>query len=182
LEYAPYYHELLERLKGEDNLPKSVAVEVQPVCPWGAFTHPLNIALKIALDEGYEQILFQSLEVSLTTADRDLLLAHFDHHTLVIGPVLEGHVFNEGENPLRGRTTPWNTCAIWSVAKLSLVGFPSIGDGIPNEVPGGVEVLSLALPPSVVCSLCVGSVSDCLRTASESSLGGEAPSDPLREE
>jgi hypothetical protein len=145
LEYISYYYDLLERLKGVD-LPKDVTVEVQPVCPWGAFTHPLNVALKIAVDEGYQQILFQSLEVALTTSDRDLLLSYFDDQTLVVGPVLQGHVFAEGENPLRGRTTPWNTCAIWSVEKLSLVGFPSIGDGIPNQVPGGVEVLSLHFP------------------------------------
>ena len=31
--------------------------------------------------------------------------------------------------PLRGRTCPWNTMAMWDVQKLSLTGFPLIGDG-----------------------------------------------------
>ena len=31
--------------------------------------------------------------------------------------------------PLRGRTCPWNTMAMWDVQKLGLTGFPLIGDG-----------------------------------------------------
>jgi hypothetical protein len=138
LEYVSYYQEIIQRVESEN---MSDLVIVQPVCPWGTFTHPLNVAIRIALERGFDKILFQSLEVSMNSVDKDRLLSHFDEDkTLVVGPVLEGHSFVEGVNPLRGRTTPWNTCAIWSVKKLALVGFPMIGDGIPNELPGGVEV------------------------------------------
>lgn len=92
------------------------------------------------MENGYEKILFQSLEVVLSAEDKNLLLSYFDENTLVLGPVLEGHDFHEGLNPLRGRTSPWNTCAIWNTRKLAIVGFPLIGDGVPNEIPGGVEV------------------------------------------
>ena len=92
----------------------------------------------------------------------------FDEDTLVVGPVLEGHDFrvsnpNYGHKrsvicspisvPLRGRTCPWNTCAIWRLEKLGILGFPLIGDGITvkkpsvenreieiDVIPGGVEV------------------------------------------
>lgn len=67
------------------------------------------------------------------------LMSNFDENTLVIGPVLEGHEFNLGSNALRGRSCPWNTCALWSLRKLGLIGFPMIGDGL-GQVEGGVEV------------------------------------------
>ena len=73
------------------------------------------------------------------------LFSFFDETTLVVGPVLDGHDFHEAPSysemrmsnnekskghqdiPLRGRTCPWNTCAIWRLDKLGLVGFPLIG-------------------------------------------------------
>lgn len=69
-----------------------------------------------------------------------------DEAALVVGPVLEGHDFSPGLQKLRGRTCPWNTAAIWSVLRLSKVGFPFIGDGVlmgDVDVPGGVEVSSV---------------------------------------
>lgn len=52
-----------------------------------------------------------------------------------------GHEFSLGDNTLRGRTCPWNTCAIWDVKKLSVLGFPMVGDGIYGDrSSGGVEV------------------------------------------
>jgi hypothetical protein len=69
------------------------------------------------------------------------LLSHLDESTLIVGPALEGHVFSEGEQGLRGRTCPWNTLALWSVRKLSVVGFPLMGDGLGEPACAGVEVI-----------------------------------------
>lgn len=90
----------------------------------------------------------QSLEVQISAKQVSDLLCCFDENTLVVGPVLEGHAFLPEGNPstrditigdtsdnssscekvtLRGRTCPWNTCAIWRLDKLGVVGFPLIG-------------------------------------------------------
>lgn len=43
--------------------------------------------------------------------------------------------------PVRGRTVPWNTFAIWDVGALGTTGFPLIGDGVAGRRDiGGVEV------------------------------------------
>jgi hypothetical protein len=39
-----------------------------------------------------------------------------------------------------GRTSPWNTFAIWSVRQLGLTGFPMIGDGAGRSSIAGIEV------------------------------------------
>jgi hypothetical protein len=67
-----------------------------------------------------------------------------DEDTLVVGPVLEGHLFSEGEQSLRGRTCPWNTLALWSVPRLCMVGFPLLGDGLGEPAVAGVEVMILS--------------------------------------
>lgn len=67
-------------------------------------------------------------------------------NALVVGPVLEGHDFHPGWNDIRGRTTPWNTFAIWQTKKLAVIGFPLIGDGTAdNRRIGGVEVSEFLL-------------------------------------
>jgi hypothetical protein len=58
---------------------------------------------------------------------------------LVVGACMEGHNFKAGWNDITGRTTPWNTFAVWDVKKLSVFGFPLLGDGIINHKMGGVE-------------------------------------------
>jgi hypothetical protein len=45
-----------------------------------------------------------------------------DAGTLIVGKALEGHHFDgEGIRPLTGLNCPWNTCAIWDMAKLAKV-------------------------------------------------------------
>jgi hypothetical protein len=57
--------------------------------------------------------------------------------------VMDGHAFSKGVNALTGRTTPWNTFAVWSVRHLALTGFPMIGDGVgADRAMGGVEEVS----------------------------------------
>merc|ERR1719182_1141930 len=80
-----------------------------------------------------QHILYQSLETTCTPEVLARLLDHFTRDTLVVGAALSGHTFEEGEQPLNGRTTPWNTLALWSVRKLSLTGFLRIADGLPQS-------------------------------------------------
>lgn len=89
----------------------------------------------------------ESLEVALLASDVEVLLSYMHPNTLVVGPALEGHDFQEGRQVLRGRTCPWNTVAVWNVSKLSLIGFPLVGDGVMSgsevSAVGGVEVKNL---------------------------------------
>lgn len=95
----------------------------------------------------------------MSASEIEGILHFFDEQTLVAGPVLEGHDFlptdeaaaissssgGSGGNSdrkgarveLRGRTCPWNTCAVWRLDKLGIVGFPLIGDGITLKASGG---------------------------------------------
>ncbi|CAK9107843.1 Hypothetical protein SCF082_LOCUS50190 [Durusdinium trenchii] len=142
---------------------KQIAAEVQPdltlhvlhVPCWGAFVPALNALLNFAQSKGAKWILYQSLEVCCS---RDVLQRVMDHHdsdTLVVGPVLDGHKFREGEQILDGRSSPWNTLALWSVRKLALTGFLCIADGLPDVPPSmnaeaGQEMLqTMDLPDSV---------------------------------
>lgn len=108
-------------------------VHVLPVPEWGAFVAALNALLSFAQRSGMRHILYQSLEVQCSEVVLESLLNHFDSDVLVTGPVLAGHTYSEGEQKLNGRTTPWNTLALWSVRKLALTGFPRIADGITQE-------------------------------------------------
>lgn len=66
-----------------------------------------------------------------------------DDNVFVVGPMMDGHEFNLGDTILRGRTCPWNTCAIWDVEKLCVLGFPMVGDGVYSDrSSGGVEEVS----------------------------------------
>ena len=65
---------------------------------------------------------------------------------LVAGPAMDGHEFTEGRNIVKGRTVPWNTCALWNLNYLALTGFPLIGDGLGTcRNIGGVEVTAYQL-------------------------------------
>mmetsp|Transcript_7324 Transcript_7324/g.20557 ORF Transcript_7324/g.20557 Transcript_7324/m.20557 type:complete len:763 (-) Transcript_7324:314-2602(-) len=113
-----------------------ISFQVLHVPVWGAFVPALNTLLGEALRQGMPYILYQSLEVCCAP---DVLKKLMDHHTsdtLVVGPVLDGHVFEAGEQPLNGRSTPWNTLALWSTRKLALTGFLHIADGLPKNVKG----------------------------------------------
>jgi MFS family permease len=98
---------------------------------WGAFVPALNALLNFAQRNGAKYILYQSLEVKVTSQVLHRLLDHHTNDTLVVGPVFSGHNFVPGEQQLNGRTSPWNTLALWSVRKLALTGFLCIADGLP---------------------------------------------------
>ncbi|CAE8587639.1 unnamed protein product [Polarella glacialis] len=119
-------------------------VNILHVPCWGAFVPALNALLNFAQGKGKKYILYQSLEVCCA---RDVLQRLLDHHTadtLVVGPVVDGHVFCDGEQPLNGRSSPWNTLALWSVRKLALTGFLCIADGLPDVPPSVSRETSMA--------------------------------------
>jgi len=107
-------------------------IEVLHVPVWGAFVPALNTLLGEAQRRRSKFILFQSLEVVCDPAVLRTLLDWHTQDTLVVGPVLNGHTFAEGKQVLNGRTTPWNTLALWSTRKLGLTGFLSVAEGLPD--------------------------------------------------
>lgn len=107
-------------------------IEVLHVPVWGAFVPALNTLLGEAQRRCAKYILFQSLEVVCHPAVLRKLLDFHEPDTLVVGPVLNGHIFTEGRQVLNGRTTPWNTLALWSTRKLGLTGFLSVAEGLPD--------------------------------------------------
>lgn len=114
-------------------------IRVLHVPVWGAFVAALNALLGEAQRRRFQYILYQSLEVLCAPAVLRKMLDHHTLQTLVVGPVLDGHIFSEGECQLNGRSTPWNTLALWSTQKLGLTGFLSVADGIPDvkgSLPG----------------------------------------------
>ena len=129
--------------------------DVVPVAPWGRFVPALNALVSWAAtapvpDGGASRIMFASAETSVTPSSVQILLDHVDDdHTLVAGCALPGHDYREGggEVPLTGRTTPWNTCAVWNLRKLATTGFPLVAEGLHAQEdgtpgPGGVEEAS----------------------------------------
>lgn len=133
-------HEEEVRRVGAEVAP-DLEFHVLPVPCWGAFVPALNALLSFAQRTGNKYILYQSLEVQCTPTVLQYLLDFHTSDTLVVGPTFDGHVFEAGEQPLNGRTSPWNTLALWSVRKLALTGFLCIADGMPDMSPSVRENL-----------------------------------------
>ena len=111
----------------------SLELHVLLVPCWGAFVPALNALLDFAQGKGMTHILYQSLEMQCTPVILQKFLDHFNSNVLLVGPVLPGHTFASGQQTLNGRTTPWNTLALWSVRKLALTGFLCIADGMARS-------------------------------------------------
>ena len=136
-------------------------VKVIAVTPWGQFVPALNAIVSWASTQRATHLLFVSAETKLTNHDIDTLMHHCSlKDTLVSGALLPGHDYRPSgkDSPsvvgLTGRTTPWNTAAIWNVQRLALTGFPLVADGIHENqngaVPAGVEEVStIALHQSI---------------------------------
>jgi len=123
-------------------------LEVLHVPVWGAFVPALNALLGVAQRRKMRYILYQSLEVQCSPDVLQFLLNHITKDTLVVGPVLDGHTFTPGEQPLNGRTSPWNTLAVWATRKLALTGFLSIADGLPAFDGSKASYLDVGEPPA----------------------------------
>eukprot|EP00550_Attheya_septentrionalis_P002480 CAMPEP_0198284436 /NCGR_PEP_ID=MMETSP1449-20131203/3907_1 /TAXON_ID=420275 /ORGANISM="Attheya septentrionalis, Strain CCMP2084" /LENGTH=312 /DNA_ID=CAMNT_0043981499 /DNA_START=200 /DNA_END=1138 /DNA_ORIENTATION=+ len=130
---------------------------VLPVSPWGNFVPALNALVVWACHLGVDLILFVSAETSVTADTIQRLCDHVDSETtLVAGAALPGHdyhasLINSAAVELTGRTTPWNTCAVWNVPKLALTGFPLVSEGLhPMDPKDSSNNNSIKLGPSGV--------------------------------
>lgn len=181
-----------EKAKTKDEQSRTMVVVVLPVTPWGRFIPALNaIVTYCANAAGIDRVLMTSAEVKLTRDAMEMLLSKMtnetkneeEEETLVVGAVLHGHDYagagthssssSSSSSPnlsdavevaLTGRTTPWNTCAVWDVHKLALTGFLLVSEGLHyineeeeedgtfnGKVEGGVEeVVTIALLQSIL--------------------------------
>ena len=117
-------------------------VQVVPVQPWGRFVPALNaLVTHAATNLHASRIMFVSAEttsVSVNAIAR-LLQESMPDHVLVAGARLTGHDHTvTGGRPqtvaLNGRTTPWNTLAVWNLPRLALTGFQLISDGLASDL------------------------------------------------
>eukprot|EP01062_Namystynia_karyoxenos_P080873 TRINITY_DN8785_c0_g1_i2.p1 TRINITY_DN8785_c0_g1~~TRINITY_DN8785_c0_g1_i2.p1 ORF type:complete len:314 (+),score=90.77 TRINITY_DN8785_c0_g1_i2:201-1142(+) len=120
-------------------------LRVLNVAPWGGVSHPLNMLLQIARSDcSADLLMYMSTE---TRAPREGVLAMIKEataDTAVAGLALPGHeVPRDGEGgtipsstPLGAATCPWNTCAVWQIQHLGLIGFPAVSDDVE---PVGME-------------------------------------------
>jgi len=127
-----------------------IKVTVREIRNWGMFTQALNEAVEYARSESYETLLFLSLEARLSVVGLKTLQQYLQSDVLVVGAALPGHDFQPGSKlpvTLRGRTCPWNTMALWSVAKMSRGFFHTISDGDETlKVAAGIEeVVAISL-------------------------------------
>lgn len=123
------------------------AIHVLPITPWGKFISALNAIVCWSARQDAQYLLLVSAEVKMTSDAMDALKNEMDvDTTLVVGAVLQGHQHHniaddndndgggENEVELTGRTTPWNTLALWNLPKLALTGFLLVSEGIhPDE-------------------------------------------------
>jgi hypothetical protein len=95
------------------------------------------------------QILFCSAETACSAQAVETLQWHLQADTAVVGACLPGHDYkgtstlststsSAGVEPLvvvelNGRTSPWNTLALWDLRKLALTGFLLVSDGLLSD-------------------------------------------------
>lgn len=117
-------------------------VQVVPVQPWGRFVPGLNALVTHAASSLHaSRIMFVSAETTTVgvNAIARLLQEGMSEHVAVVGARLTGHDHSvTGNRPqtvaLNGRTTPWNTLAVWNLPKLALTGFQLISDGLASDL------------------------------------------------
>eukprot|EP00124_Ichthyophonus_hoferi_P002277 Ihof_evm5s149 gene=Ihof_evmTU5s149 len=135
---------LVEAVRGiVGNLNDNIRLLALPL--WGNIVPALNTLLAHAREIKADCILFASVELEFGHNLLENLCFHLTQDTLVVGARLQGHDFSQGQHVLDGCTSPWNTCALWDVAKLSLTGFLSVADGLSDISPGVEEVVTIAL-------------------------------------
>lgn len=107
---------------------------VLPVTPWGKFVPALNALVQFSASEtSASQILFCSAETSASPTAVSSLQAALTDDTLVAGALLQGHEYKVGAQALTGRSSPWNTLALWDLKKLALTGFLLVSDGLLTD-------------------------------------------------
>ena len=127
----------------DDNKPGvKWSIHVVPVQPWGRFVPALNALVTHAASDWHaSRIMFVSAETTTVgvNAVARLLQEGMSESVLVVGARLAGHdhAVRAGQSQtvaLNGRTTPWNTLAVWNLPKLSLTGFQLISDGLASDL------------------------------------------------
>ena len=117
-----------------------VMIHVLPVTPWGKFVPALNAIVSwCARQNNTQYLLLVSAEVQMTSDAINCLKSKMDiDTTLVVGAVLQGHQHYDTSDDveLTGRTTPWNTLALWNLPKLALTGFLLVSEGLHPDVDG----------------------------------------------
>lgn len=104
-------------------------VAVLPVQPWGKFVPALNAITQHALSLGCPGVLFMSAETVVSPAGVRALQSHLTTRDLVVGAAFEDHTYQPGWHTLDGRTSPWNTLALWQTELLALTGFLGVAEG-----------------------------------------------------
>ena len=154
------YVEVMQKLAGNKN-----NIHILPVTPWGKFVTALNALVLYATNYLLADfIMFVSAEVNVSAASIQTLCQHLSHKkggesidnstssVLVAGAAMNGHLYkNNAETEkveLNGRTTPWNTLAVWNLHKLSLTGFPLCSDTMGNAA-GVEECVTIALQQKI---------------------------------
>ena len=170
----------VKREIGESKATATTSLHALPVTPWGHFVPALNALIGYAAGQSDDNragyILFVSAETSANRQSIQSLLHHMVHNpnteseTLVVGARLSGHDYKQQSvddearkdtedagkacTPqvveLNGRTTPWNTLALWNLRKLATTGFLLISDGHLTSAGtdpsyGVEEVITIAL-------------------------------------
>lgn len=148
----------------KNSVGQELHVQIIRISPWNSFVPALNALLTWSANSGADHILFVSAETSVTAEGLACLKSYMDMDTtLCVGAALPGHdvsistisatadTRNSKRVILTGRTTPWNTLALWNVPKLTLTGFPMVGEGVhyistkednKKKIEGGVEEVS----------------------------------------
>eukprot|EP01082_Thalassiosira_pseudonana_P013159 g12661.t1 g12661 contig6:2375981-2377059(+) len=125
---------------------KQTQIEILPVTPWGKFVPALNAIVAWAARRNVRYLMLASAEVQLSGGVVERMKRALDlEKTLVVGAVLQGHQYHaptesntdELQVELTGRTTPWNTLALWNLPVLALTGFLLVSEGLHPEEDGG---------------------------------------------
>jgi hypothetical protein len=168
---------------------------------WAAATNSVqktvgNTSLLVdAPDESVPVILFCSAETTVSPSAIAYLCTHLQPDTLVCGAVLPGHDYQGSGSllvngdatmvatELNGRTTPWNTLALWNVSKLALTGFQLVSEGLHSKdlASAGVEevvaiaVLQRVLGPDNAKAKLINLVAADDQTTEESAAASPPP-------
>jgi hypothetical protein len=115
-----------------------------PIQFWFGYSLILNALVQQSAKLGHNHLFIQSVDIAASKQDIVNLMSHMQEDTLVVGARLApSHGGKPGIVPLNGRTSPWNTFAIWNIQRLSMLGFQGVSDAV---MTGGMEeVVTIAL-------------------------------------
>ena len=148
-------------------------VEAFPVQPWFKIGLPaLNAIVHKATAQSFTHLWFVSTRLVINGAIAETLLRYFVDNPAenmrakisVVGAVMPGHQFSEREwkvgisetevFSITGETTPFNTCAVWSLRYLHPIGFLPISEMPTNQEAAGIEELPTILMQGKLFGAC----------------------------